>query len=72
MLKMPKDYFDSVIISDTSCLIALTNIERLSLLRELCHTVIITPEVAGEYGEPLPKWIQIIPVRDSGRITIFR
>jgi predicted nucleic acid-binding protein len=54
-----------VIISDTSCLIGLTNINYLNLLRQLYETVIITPEVADEFGTDLPEWINIIPVRDN-------
>jgi predicted nucleic acid-binding protein len=52
----------SVIISDTSCLIGLTNIGLLAVLRELYNSILITPEVAEEFSEPLPDWIQITPV----------
>jgi predicted nucleic acid-binding protein len=62
---MPSSYYSKLIISDTSCLIALTNIGRLALLKELCKVVYITPEVAAEYGEALPDWIQVIPVKDG-------
>ncbi|GHV87158.1 hypothetical protein AGMMS50255_4540 [Spirochaetia bacterium] len=61
---MPNSYYRKLIISDTSCLIALTNIGRLDLLKELCRIVYITPEVAAEYGAALPDWIQVIPVKD--------
>ncbi|GHV92185.1 hypothetical protein AGMMS50268_26880 [Spirochaetia bacterium] len=61
---MPSSYYPKLIISDTSCLIALTNIGRLDLLKELCKIVYITPEVAAEFGEILPDWIQVIPVKD--------
>jgi predicted nucleic acid-binding protein len=37
----------------------------LDLLKALCKIVYITPEVAAEYGEALPDWIQIIPVKDA-------
>lgn len=43
---MPNSYYRKLIISDTSCLIALTNIGRLDLLKDLCKVVYITPEVA--------------------------
>lgn len=49
-----------VVISDTSCLIALTNIGRLELLRELFGNVIVTPTVHQEFGEELPDWFQVI------------
>ena len=48
---MPSGFKTQIIISDTSCLIALTNIGLLDVLRRLYETVLITPEVAGEYGE---------------------
>ena len=65
---MPNSYYTKLIISDTSCLIALTNIGRLNLLKELCTVVYITPEVAAEYGEALPDWIQVIPVKDAQKV----
>jgi predicted nucleic acid-binding protein len=65
---MHANYFNKLIISDTSCLIALTNIGRLDLLRDLCKTVYVTPEVSEEYGVPLPDWIQIMAVKDAKKI----
>jgi predicted nucleic acid-binding protein len=44
----------------------------LDLLKELCKIVYITPEVAAEYGEPLPDWIQAIPVKDTQKIQAIR
>lgn len=48
-----------VIISDASCLILLEKIEELELLHKLFGTIITTPEVAKEFGSPLPTWIEI-------------
>lgn len=48
-----------VIISDTSCLIVLTNSGQLDLLQALFGEVVVTPEVADEYGLPLPEWIHV-------------
>jgi predicted nucleic acid-binding protein len=45
------------VITDTSCLIVLSNIGQLDILRELYKTMLITPEVAAEFGEFLPEWI---------------
>ncbi|GHV72927.1 hypothetical protein AGMMS49940_02290 [Spirochaetia bacterium] len=64
---MPTGIFNKLIISDTSCLIALTNSNRLDILYRLCHSIIITPEVAAEYGEPLPEWIQVLTVKDASK-----
>jgi hypothetical protein len=56
---MPPNFFDKLIIADTSCLIALTNIGSLDVLRQVCQTVFITPEIAGEYGEDLPPGLRL-------------
>lgn len=47
------------IISDTSCLIVLTNIGELELLQKIYGQITTTPEIAQEYGLPLPLWIEI-------------
>jgi predicted nucleic acid-binding protein len=60
---MPQDY-NTLIISDTSCLIALTNIGLLDILKKMCSIVVVTPEIAGEYGESLPDWIKIEAVKN--------
>jgi predicted nucleic acid-binding protein len=54
-----------VIISDTSCLIALDRINQLDILNKLFSTVVTTPEVAAEFGRNLPIWIEIIPVTNQ-------
>jgi predicted nucleic acid-binding protein len=50
---------DKIIISDTSCLIALTKIEKLNLLKELYQEIIITTDVYQEFGGSLPDWFLI-------------
>ena len=62
---------DKVIISDTACLIGLTNIGQLNILREMYGSIIVTPEVMKEYGAPLPEWIVVQEVSDSKRIAVF-
>jgi predicted nucleic acid-binding protein len=59
---MPK-----VIISDTSCLIILTKIGELDLLRQLYKTVTITQDILLEYGEHLPDWIEVLQAKDQYR-----
>lgn len=44
------------IISDTSCLILLQKINEFDLLHQIFGTIIITHEVAEEFGLPLPPW----------------
>jgi predicted nucleic acid-binding protein len=65
---MPSGIFNKIIISDTSCLIAFANIGRFDILQSLCHSVIVTPEVADEYKDPLPDWVQIKCVKDTVQI----
>jgi predicted nucleic acid-binding protein len=60
-----------VIISDTSCLIGLTNIGFLDILQKLYHSILITPEVAEEFGSPLPDWIQIVPISNTQKTEEF-
>jgi predicted nucleic acid-binding protein len=62
---------DKIIISDTACLIGLTNIGQIDIQREISSSVIVTPEVAKEFGEPLPEWITIKAVSDSEKIRIL-
>jgi predicted nucleic acid-binding protein len=38
------------VISNTSCLIALSNIAMLGILQKRYDRIIITPEVANEFG----------------------
>jgi predicted nucleic acid-binding protein len=59
-------------IADTSCLIALTKTGNLGILRQVCQTVLITPEIAGEYGEALPPWITVVPVRDHEKTRLIQ
>jgi predicted nucleic acid-binding protein len=59
---MPK-----TIISDTSCLIILTNIGELNLLREVYGQIATTPEIAAEFGETLPQWVEIVAAADKYR-----
>lgn len=48
-----------VIISDNSCLILLKNINRTSILNSLFGNVLITDEIAREYGIELPGYITV-------------
>lgn len=55
------------IISDTSCFIILAKTEELDLLHKVYGRIITTPEIATEYGDILPDWVDVIPVADSFR-----
>ena len=54
-----------IVISDTSTLILFQKIGQLELLQKLYEEVVTTPEIAQEYGEPLPDWIKIESVKDK-------
>jgi predicted nucleic acid-binding protein len=64
---MPAGISNKRIIADTSGLIAFSKIGRFDLLQAVCQTIIITPEVAAEYKDPLPGWIQVMSVRDDAK-----
>lgn len=49
----------SIVIADSSSLMALDNIGEIHVLPKLFSEITITPEVAGEYGGQLPDWIII-------------
>ncbi len=43
-----------IIVSDTSCLILLHKIQKLSLLKDLFGSITITEEIKAEFNESLP------------------
>ena len=54
------------VISNTSCLIALDHIGRLSLLKDVYGKILITKEVAEEFGHALPgDWIKVVEVDNA-------
>lgn len=55
---------ERIVIVDTSCLIALTNIEAINILKELYKEVFITEEILNEFGESVPKWIKVEKVKN--------
>ena len=59
------------IISDTSCLILLDKIGELEILNKLFGTIITTTEVAGEFGQPLPSWVEIKQPSDKNYQSII-
>jgi len=60
-----------VIISDTSCLILLSKINELGLLKEVYGQIVTTTEIATEFGETLPIWVEILSVKDKLRQQIL-
>jgi len=62
---------ERIIISDTSSLIALTNIGELEILKGVYEEVVITPEIAEEYGLETPDWIRIERVNDKQKFKLL-
>jgi predicted nucleic acid-binding protein len=59
------------IISNTSCLIILDNIDRLDILQKLYQTIHLTEEVAQEFGKPLANWMIVDVVQDKNYLRIL-
>ena len=56
---------ETVVITDTSCLIVLSKLEMLDVLNKLYSNVVVTEEIASEFGEPLPEWIRIMAISNK-------
>lgn len=61
----------STIIADTSCFIILTKIDCLDLMFQVCGSVITTTEVAQEFGDPLPEWVEIRLLTDISKLVFL-
>ena len=59
------------IISNTSCLILLDNINALDILQKLYQNIYLTEEVAQEYGKPLETWMNVVTVKDKNYLRIL-
>lgn len=60
---------NTVIISDTSCLIALDRINKLEILNQLFAVIITTPDVQSEFKKELPAWIHLQNVKDIDKFN---
>lgn len=54
-----------IIISDTSCFIILSKINELDLLKTMYGEITTTTEIANEYGDDLPSWVNVVEVKDK-------
>ena len=59
------------IISNTSCLILLDNINALDILQKLYQNIYLTEEVAQEYGKPLEGRMHVVTVKDKNYLRIL-
>ena len=60
------------VITDTSCLIVLENIESLFILERMYGTVLVTPTIRNEYGKELPAFIEVRSVKNHTYETLLR
>ncbi|MBS1493438.1 MAG: DUF3368 domain-containing protein [Bacteroidetes bacterium] len=60
-----------IIISDTSCLILLSKINELEILKKLYNTIYITEDVLKEYGLKIPPWFNVQSPIDKTRQQIL-
>lgn len=49
-----------IVVLDSSTLILFHKIEQIDLLKKKYGNLVITPEIAKEFGNPLPQWIEIL------------
>ena len=56
-----------VVISDASCLILFTNLDRLDILKHIYSEIWVTSKVADEYGLSLPPFFSVRDPSDSSR-----
>jgi len=67
---------NKVIISDTTCLIAFTNAEKIDILKNTFDNIEVTPYVKNEYEEKnnniLPDWITVKEPCDKKKVNELR
>lgn len=62
---------DIIVIADTSCLIALSKIDALDLLRKIYLEIVITEEITHEFSEILPSWIKTEKVKNQKYLQLL-
>jgi predicted nucleic acid-binding protein len=58
------------IIADTTCLIIFSKINRLDILQKTFENIVVTDEVAEEFGD-LPNWISVNKYKDKQGFLTF-
>lgn len=59
------------IVSDTSCFIILSKIEALDLLQKVYKKIIVTEDIQIEFGNKMPKWVEVMTVRNKQKQEIL-
>lgn len=62
---------DALVIADSSCLILLSKIGELEILKSIYKQIFITKEIAGEFGGELPAWIEVREVTNQTLQSLF-
>lgn len=62
---------DALVIADSSCLILLSKIQELEILRSIYKQIFVTKEIAEEFGGELPEWIEIKEVENKTLQSLF-
>jgi predicted nucleic acid-binding protein len=62
---------NALVIADSSCLILLAKIQELEILRSVYKRIFITREIAGEFGNDLPDWIEVREVENKTLQSLF-
>lgn len=57
---------ESLVIADTSSLILLSKVDELAIVKLNYNRILITPEIADEFDQELPDWIEVMGVKDRG------
>lgn len=63
---------EKIIVSDTTCLIVLSKIGALDLLKSLFSIITVTPEIQQEYGNPLPDWFVVEASTNLQQLTVLK
>jgi predicted nucleic acid-binding protein len=58
-----------LVIADASCLIALSNLGELDLLRKIYGRVVLTPTVVDEYRLDLSDWMDVDAPKDAVKLA---
>ena len=58
------------VVVDSTCLIALERLGRLDVLAALFDPIYAPPEVAREFGSPLP-WLEVVDLVDPERVVFL-
>lgn len=61
---------NGIVVSDSTCLIALERIGRLELLPAVFEQIWIPPAVAAEFGQSLP-WLQVRAPADARAVAAY-